>query len=309
MLRFRLFAMVFLVTVLAFVVATLGCSGDKKDGGGGGPSDTGKEPTPAGKKTALEVKEYATIKGRVTYDGEPPDPGKITSREDFQKHDDKAKCEEAPEDLVGQAWKVSADKGVADVVIWVKPPEGKYFPIPPNDKKTWKEKPELDQPHCAFHPHVQVLYPEDAEGHKTGQKFTVVNNSKNLNHNTKWSGGPKNSAGNQNIPPGKTIPIEFHPDRAPVEFQCDFHKWMNAYAWVFDHPYAAVTDKDGKYEIKNVPAGVKLQIIAWHEGANSGAATLDQGFVLPEGKGSRNGKDLGELKKDEVRKEDFKLKK
>ena len=46
---------------------------------------------------------------------------------------------------------------------------------------------------------------------------------------------------------------------------------MNASVWVLNHPYYAVTDADGKYEIKNAPAaGVK--IVAWHNGAflNSG---------------------------------------
>jgi hypothetical protein len=308
--RFRLFAAVFLVPVLAYLAGTLGCSSSDNKGstGSGGPPVSSHLVTPAGDRTPLEAKGFATIKGQVTYDGEPPDPGSITSRQDFKEHKDKAKCEEAPDDLKGQAWRLSGDK-VADVVVWVKPPDGKYFPIPPNDKKTWKDKVELDQPHCAFQPHVQVVYPEDNKGKSTGQKFTVVNNSKDINHNTKWSGGQKNSSGNQNIPPGKTISLDLHPDRVPVEFQCDFHKWMNAYAWVFDHPYAAVTDKDGKFEIKNVPAGVKLQIVAWHEGANQGASGPDQGFVLPDGKGSRNGQELGELKDGETKDFNFKVKK
>ena len=28
---------------------------------------------------------------------------------------------------------------------------------------------------------------------------------------------------------------------------------MKAYVWVFDHPYFAVTDDDGNFEIKNAP--------------------------------------------------------
>ena len=31
------------------------------------------------------------------------------------------------------------------------------------------------------------------------------------------------------------------------------------YAWAFDHPFAAVTAKDGSYAIVNAPAGVELQ--------------------------------------------------
>jgi hypothetical protein len=33
---------------------------------------------------------------------------------------------------------------------------------------------------------------------------------------------------------------------------------------IFDHPYFAVTDEDGKFEIKNAPAGA-CQLLIWHE--------------------------------------------
>jgi hypothetical protein len=42
---------------------------------------------------------------------------------------------------------------------------------------------------------------------------------------------------------------------------------MQAYVWAFDHPYAAVTDREGNYVIKNVPAGAGLRVQAWHEEA------------------------------------------
>ena len=33
---------------------------------------------------------------------------------------------------------------------------------------------------------------------------------------------------------------------------------------IFDHPYYAVTDEDGKFEIKDAPAG-NYRIVYWHE--------------------------------------------
>ena len=50
----------------------------------------------------------------------------------------------------------------------------------------------------------------------------------------------------------------------PIPFKCDIHPWMKGYVRVFDHPYFAVTDEDGKFEIKNAPAG-KWRIVYWHE--------------------------------------------
>ena len=50
-----------------------------------------------------------------------------------------------------------------------------------------------------------------------------------------------------------------------VSFKCDAgHTWMSAYVYVFDHPYFAVTDGEGKFTIKDVPAG-KYELEVWHE--------------------------------------------
>ena len=43
------------------------------------------------------------------------------------------------------------------------------------------------------------------------------------------------------------------------------HNWMNAAILVVPHPYYAVTDETGKFELTNVPPG-DYEIVAWHEG-------------------------------------------
>ena len=40
-----------------------------------------------------------------------------------------------------------------------------------------------------------------------------------------------------------------------VGLRCDIHPWMSAWVGVLDHPYFAVTDAEGKFEIENLPAG------------------------------------------------------
>jgi hypothetical protein len=64
----------------------------------------------------------------------------------------------------------------------------------------------------------------------------------------------------------KVIPLNASPD-LPISFKCDIHPWMNAKCWAMDHPYIARTDEDGKFTIANVPTGVELQVVGWHEGA------------------------------------------
>jgi hypothetical protein len=53
-----------------------------------------------------------------------------------------------------------------------------------------------------------------------------------------------------------------------LRFKCDVHSWMFAYVSVFDHPYFAVSGKDGSYKISNVPAG-KYKITAAHRKAGT----------------------------------------
>jgi len=85
-------------------------------------------------------------------------------------------------------------------------------------------------------------------------------------HNTKWDGGSKNPGGNQTLQSGGEMKIEVKQNYSePIAINCDIHKWMSGYVWAFDHPYAAVTKEDGTYEIKNVPTGVEVKIVAWHE--------------------------------------------
>ena len=52
----------------------------------------------------------------------------------------------------------------------------------------------------------------------------------------------------------------------PVKVSCDIHTYMTGWWVVVDHPYAAITDADGKFHIDNLPVG-KHDFIIWHEKA------------------------------------------
>lgn len=50
-----------------------------------------------------------------------------------------------------------------------------------------------------------------------------------------------------------------------VRVFCDIHSHMSAFVLVFNHPFFATTDADGRYRIDNVPPGT-YSVVAWHEG-------------------------------------------
>ena len=53
-------------------------------------------------------------------------------------------------------------------------------------------------------------------------------------------------------------------ERLPAKVACPIHAWMVGYMVVKDHPYVAVTDAEGKFEMKNVPKG-EWTLRIWHE--------------------------------------------
>jgi plastocyanin len=73
-----------------------------------------------------------------------------------------------------------------------------------------------------------------------------------------------------------------------VKVFCDIHSHMTATVMVFNHPWFAVPDEDGRFELPAVPPGER-EITAWHErlGDTTTRVRVDPGrpaaadFVLP----------------------------
>jgi hypothetical protein len=60
--------------------------------------------------------------------------------------------------------------------------------------------------------------------------------------------------------------------------RCDVHPWMLAWIAVMSNPFFSVTAIDGKFEIKDLPAGI-YEIEAWHEklGVKTVSVTVTEG--------------------------------
>jgi len=283
----RYFPLGSLLTALALAVlfATVpGCpekTPPKKEGEVAKTGDEKNKPKSGdGEKKAkgdpLVVKNTdAVVKGRVVFDGEPPTPAKI----EMKGHADAPLCH----DPVNPTWTFGKDKGVAGVVVSLTPADGKFFALDEKQMEKYKSTASIDQPLCVYEPHVVAMFAayktEDGKLHETGEKLMVKNSGK-ISHNTKVSGDArKNPLVGKNISPETTKgePYEIAYQSEPIDISCDKHNWMNAKLITFDHPFFAVTDKDGNFEIKNAPSGVEFTIKTWH--LESAPATEKKSFT------------------------------
>jgi hypothetical protein len=215
------------------------------------PADTrsGNATVPVTAAADKESEAWGTVKGQVTWGGKsPPAEEKV----DTTKEPKCAKCNVVKEDYV-----VGKNGGVRDVFVWLidasDPKKPKAPPIHPALKEFKNKEVVIDQPCCKFEPHVVAL--------REGQVL-IGKNSAEFSHNMHWLGGDDNPGDNKLIPAGGKIEIQLVASQRPVALSCDIHPWMKGWVRVFDHPYFAVTDADGKFEIKNAPAG-KYNIVMW----------------------------------------------
>ena len=65
---------------------------------------------------------------------------------------------------------------------------------------------------------------------------------------------------------------------------CDQHEFMQFWALPVTSPHYAVVGEDGKFEIKNVPAG-KYKVVAWHPALNKGVP-IEQELEVKDGASS-----------------------
>lgn len=201
---------------------------------------------------------WATVKGRIIWGGDKvPAPQEVTIPND---HADKKVCTKDGK-VYDEKWVVNPkNKGLRYTFVWLAPADPKKptpLPIHPDLKTPKSKEVVLDQPLCMFVPH--------ALGMREGQTL-LVKNSAPFAHNFKWTGNPNNANAGNNIlmPADSDRKIEgLVADRLPVRIECNIHPWMGGWLRVFNHPYFAITDADGKFEMPNAPAG-NYRLVVWH---------------------------------------------
>ena len=203
-----------------------------------------------------EDEKTSTIRGSIVYPTAPPAEKIIAAASGIPACVVKGAVKE-------QVWEVDAKtKGIKNIFVWIEPAgakRGAPFPkesIHPKAAKVPAVPAFIDQPCCAFEPRVVAV--------RVGQEF-IVKNSAPIAHNAKWASSG-NGEVNPLIPANSQYKLEapIALEKNAINLSCNIHGWMNAFVRVYDHPYYAITDKDGKFEIPMALPG-KYIMYVWHE--------------------------------------------
>ncbi len=230
-----------LLLALAASLAVSACGGGKEDEF---EEEEAAAPAaaPAAAAPAAAPAGGATLSGKVAFAGAAP--GKETIKMDAD-----AFCKAAHSAPVyTQEVEVNGNGTLKDVFVYVKEGVTGSYPAPTTPVV-------LDQHGCQYTPHVFGL--------QAGQPLKILNSDGTL-HNIHAL--PKiNAEFNIGQPfKGMETVKKFDKPEVPIRFKCDVHKWMGAYVGVLPHPFFAVTDDQGNFEIKNLPPGTYM-VEAWQE--------------------------------------------
>jgi plastocyanin len=209
-----------------------------------------KEPERAAKEapppvyTKVDPSTAGVLTGKITFKGKPP------ARKTIDLDQDPSCVKAHGKRLVSdESAVVNRDGTLANVFVYIKSGlEGKQF-------EAASEPVTIDQKGCWFSPRVV--------GIQTGQTLNVTN-SDPLTHNIHPM-AQVNREWNQSQSEG-ALPLKrrFVRPEIMIPVKCNIHGWMRSFIGVVDHPYFAVTDSKGSFEIKNLPPG-QYVVAAWQE--------------------------------------------
>jgi len=231
--------------------------------------------------SAAQAAEWATLKGRLIYDGTPPEPIKLEVNKDRYAFGSLG--------LTYERLVVGADRGLANVLVYIRTPN---VDVHPDYEKHKTDNILLETRDGRFNPHIVLL--------RTTQNLQLEN-ADSVAHSANFR-MIANTPQNLLVLPGTSTVLRFpHEERLPCNVWDNIHSWMDGRIVVRENPYMTVTDSAGRFTLKDVPAGSELEFQLWHERAGylkdlpfTGGKTDVKGrFTLTLKPGET---DLGEMK-------------
>ena len=221
-----------------FILLLVGCSSSRKSS------------PPTKSSIPIDQSTVGVIHGTITFNGNAPKPQPIDMSQD-------PACAMAgvPPNF-GEAYAVNQGH-LQNVYVYVKDGLGDYsYPVSPPVV--------LDQRGCRYIPHVV--------GVMAGQTLRVLNSDPTM-HNVHTSSQANMAWNISQMPNSGVLDEKFTLTELMVPVDCNQHPWMKMYLNVSSHPFFAVTDKDGNFEIKGLPPG-DYTIAAVHEKLGEKTARL-----------------------------------
>lgn len=188
--------------------------------------------------------EWGSFKGRFVYDGPPPD------RYVFETNP-AAGCK--GDSILSEGLVVEPKRGgIKNVLVYL---HSKKTAVHPDYLQIKGTEVRLDQADCRFEPHVFAL---------TLDQTLVIRNREAVPADAHATPA-RLPAFLRLLQPGQSFKVQFKDEEPkPVPINSTTHTWMQSYVLPCNHPYFAVSDDEGRFEIKRLPAGF-LGFRAWHE--------------------------------------------
>jgi plastocyanin len=182
-----------------------------------------------------------TITGHIKFEGTAPKPQKIDMAQD-------PGCGNKP--TFDESFAVNKNGDLANVFVYVK------NPFPNKSVGGWiSGGPVIKQQGCRYEPHVL--------GAMVGQPVRIIN-ADDTTHNIHPMPTASKPWNESQLPKAEPIVKKFDKPEIMIPIKCNQHPWMRMYLNVTDHPFFAVSDQDGHFEIGGLPPG-EYTLAAVHE--------------------------------------------
>ncbi|MBI2825885.1 MAG: ankyrin repeat domain-containing protein [Planctomycetia bacterium] len=222
-----------------------------------------RTPEAAPRAVGEQTARSASLVGRVLYDGPPPERPPLITSLTRQVHDGRGGLREvkwpaargvAELGLKDESLVVAADGGIANVFVWLR---SRWLP-PVTPPKLLPPVRILALP-GRFEPHARAFW--------SVRRVEWVNEMDEAT-TFKWEplGAPGVNPLIQAHERGQYVYGDARQQSIPVPLTSQLQPWMRAYLLPIGHPYFAVTDEDGRFEIPTLPQG-KWEFVMWHERA------------------------------------------